>query len=59
MKIISNYNEDNKCPSCNWRVYKLFCFEGQKIQKVGMCGECFCEYLEESKAEIKVKETEE
>lgn len=48
MKIVSRYYEEGvKCGSCNWRVHKLFCFEGQDPDEAGMCGECFLEFLEE------------
>jgi len=53
MKIICKaYPDEVKCGSCNWRTTRLFCFEGQDPDEIGMCGECFAEFLAEEGYEI-------
>lgn len=46
-KVISKmYPEATRnCNGCNWRVSEHFAFEGQDIDKIGLCGECFAEVL--------------
>ena len=48
-KIVSKYyDEEIKCGGCNWPTHKLFAFEGQNVDEIGMCGECFSSFLEEA-----------
>ena len=56
VKIISKTYEDEfgRCPCCGWRAYKLYAFEGEDVDEVGMCANCFMDFLVENGADVTV-----
>jgi len=45
-KVVRKYYPDyTKCPGCNWRVSCLYCFEGQNIEEIGLCAQCFLDMV--------------
>jgi hypothetical protein len=41
---------------CNEETTDMYCFEGQDIKKLGMCGDCFSEWLATNDATIEVSD---
>lgn len=54
MKIISRRFE-GKANCCNNETSRLYAFKGQNPKKIGMCADCFVDWLIVRKADIKIK----
>ena len=55
VKIVVKFYGDEpkpKCGGCGWRVNRLYAFEGENIDEVGLCAECFMEMLVEEGYEV-------
>jgi len=43
-KVVSKtYEEPVKCYGCGWRVRKKYCVEGEDVDEMGVCADCFME----------------
>lgn len=51
-KVISELYDEKKCGGCNWRVGEMFAFEGQSVDEIGLCGNCFSEVLRDGNYQI-------
>jgi hypothetical protein len=55
MKIEQHLVKERKAGCCNWETGTFYTFEGQPQKTMGMCAECFLEFLIERKANVSIR----
>jgi hypothetical protein len=56
MKIVCKcFENEIKCPGCNWNVMMLYSFDCNNIAKEGLCANCFMDLLCDEKYDVRCR----
>jgi len=56
-KVIRKFYPDGvKCGGCNWRVTTLYAFEGEDIDRYGLCANCFLDMIVDEEMKVSLDE---